>query len=73
MAANRVQLPCPVCGKPISLSLRKATQYDFQVGCVERKTISHSVELIRSMKGNEAATNGPSEDSIRYDGRERPK
>jgi uncharacterized Zn finger protein len=54
MALNRVRLPCPACGKPIVLSLRKAAQYNFQVGCVECKTISQSAELLSAMKANEA-------------------
>lgn len=55
MALNRVRLPCPACGKPIALSLRKAAQYDFQVGCIECKTISHAAELLDAMKANEVA------------------
>jgi hypothetical protein len=54
MALNRVRLPCPACGNPIVLSLRKAAQYDFQVGCVECKTISQSAELLNAMKANDA-------------------
>jgi len=54
MALNRVRLPCPACGKPIVISLRKAAQYDFQVGCVECKTISQSAELLGAMKANDA-------------------
>jgi len=52
MALKRVWLPCPVCRKPIPLSLSKAARFDFQVGCVECKTISHSADLINAMKGN---------------------
>jgi hypothetical protein len=55
MALNRIRLPCPACGKPIVLSLRKAAQYDFQVGCVECKTISQSAELLSAMKAKDAA------------------
>jgi hypothetical protein len=54
MALKRVWLPCPVCKKPIALSLRKAAQFDFQVGCVECKTISHSADLLNAMKANGA-------------------
>jgi hypothetical protein len=54
MALKRVWLPCPACKKPIALSLRKAAQFDFQVGCVECKTISHSADLLNAMKANGA-------------------
>jgi hypothetical protein len=54
MAFKRVWLPCPVCRKPIALSLKKAAQFDFQVGCVECKTISHSADLLNAMKRNGA-------------------
>ena len=56
MALNRVRLPCPACGKPIALSLRKAAQYDFQVGCVECKTASYAAELIGRMKTKDPTT-----------------
>jgi len=62
MALNRIRLPCPACGKPIALSLRKAAQYDFQVGCVECKTISQSAELLSAMKANEAKAGAAAED-----------
>jgi hypothetical protein len=65
MALNRIRLPCPACGKPIVLSLRKAAQYDFQVGCVECKTISQSAELLNTMKANDATTRSPAESRIR--------
>ena len=61
MALKRVWLPCPACKKPIALSLKKAAQFDFQVGCVECKTISHSADLLNAMKGNGTAE---SRDSI---------
>ena len=61
MALNRIRLPCPACGKPIVLSLRKAAQYDFQVGCVECKAISQSAELISTMKANEAKSRASAE------------
>jgi hypothetical protein len=50
MAPKRVWLPCPVCRKPIAPSLSKAARFDFQVGCVECKTISHSADLLNAMK-----------------------
>jgi len=56
MALNRVRLPCPACGKPIVLSLSKAARYDFQIGCIECKTISQSAELLNAMKANDATT-----------------
>jgi uncharacterized Zn finger protein len=65
MALNRIRLPCPACGKPIVLSLRKATQYDFQVGCVECKTISQSAELLSAMKANHAKSVVSAESRIR--------
>jgi hypothetical protein len=71
MALNRVRLPCPACGKPIVLSLRKAAQYDFQVGCIECKTISQSAELVNAMKANEAAARDAAEDLARSAGNER--
>jgi hypothetical protein len=58
MALKRVWLPCPACKKPIALSLRKAAQFDFQVGCVECKTISHSADLLNAMKANGAEPGG---------------
>lgn len=58
---NRIRLPCPACGKPLVLSLRKAERYDFQVGCMECKTISHSAELISAMKANDAAARDSAE------------
>jgi hypothetical protein len=64
MALNRVRLPCPACGKPIVLSLRKAAQYDFQVGCVECKTISPSAELLNAMKANDATARASAESRI---------
>ncbi len=70
MALNRVRLPCPVCGKPIVLSLNKAARYDFQVGCIECKTISHSAELLSAMKANEAAARNSAEDRARSAGSE---
>ena len=70
MALNRVRLPCPACGKPIVLSLRKAAQYDFQVGCVECKTISQSAELINAMKANDAKAQASAEDRSRSAGSE---
>ena len=70
MALNRVRLPCPACGKPIVISLRKAAQYDFQVGCVECKTISQSAELLSTMKANEAKARASAEDRARSASRE---
>ena len=52
MAFKRVWLPCPACRKPIALSLSKAARFDFQVGCMECKTISHSADLLNAMKAN---------------------
>jgi endogenous inhibitor of DNA gyrase (YacG/DUF329 family) len=73
MALNRVRLPCPACGKPIVLSLRKAAQYDFQVGCVECKTISHSAELLSAMKANDATAWASADDRTRSAGSKRPE
>jgi hypothetical protein len=70
MALNRVRLPCPACGKPIVLSLRKAAQYDFQVGCVECKTISQSGELLSAMKANDTTARESAEDRTRFAGSE---
>jgi hypothetical protein len=52
MAFKRVWLPCPACRKPIALSLSKTARFDFQVGCMECKTISHSADLLNAMKAN---------------------
>jgi hypothetical protein len=71
MALNRVRLPCPACGNPIVLSLRKAAQYDFQVGCVECKTISQSAELLNTMKANDAVARASTENRVRPAGSER--
>ncbi|HTV26398.1 MAG TPA: hypothetical protein VMF32_01300, partial [Xanthobacteraceae bacterium] len=71
MALNRIRLPCPACGNPIVLSLRKAAQYDFQVGCVECKTISHSAELLNAMKVNDAKALVSAESRSRPAGGER--
>jgi hypothetical protein len=70
MALNRVRVPCPACGKPIVLSLRKAAQYDFQVGCVECKTISQSAELLSAMKANGATARESAVDRTRSAGSE---
>jgi hypothetical protein len=58
MALKRVWLPCPAYRKPIALSLSKAARFDFQVGCVECKTISHSADLLNAMKRNGAEPDG---------------
>jgi endogenous inhibitor of DNA gyrase (YacG/DUF329 family) len=71
MALNRIRLPCPACGKPIVLSLRKAAQYDFQVGCVECKTISQSAELLNAMKASDAPARFSAESRSRPAGGER--
>jgi hypothetical protein len=73
MALNRVPLPCPACGKPIVVSLRKAAQHDFQVGCVECKTISRSADLLNAMRAKEAAAREAAEDRTRLAGGERPE
>jgi endogenous inhibitor of DNA gyrase (YacG/DUF329 family) len=70
MALNRARLPCPACGKPIMLSLSKAAHYDFQVGCIECKTISHSADLISAMEANDAAARDSAEDYARTAGSE---
>jgi hypothetical protein len=70
MAFNRIRLPCPACGNPIVLSRRKVEQYNFQVGCVECKTISQSAELLGALKATDAATRDLTEDCVRSDGRE---
>jgi endogenous inhibitor of DNA gyrase (YacG/DUF329 family) len=71
MALNRIRLPCPACGKPIVLSLRKAAQYDFQVGCVECKTISQSAELLNAMKASDATARVSAESRSRPAGGDR--
>jgi len=53
------------------LSLRKAAQYDFQVGCVECKTISQSAELLNALKANDATARASAESRIRPAGGER--
>jgi len=71
MKLNRARLPCPACGKPIVLSLSKTARYDFQVGCMECKTISHSAELLSAMKANDATARDLAEERSRPAGGER--
>ena len=71
MALKRVWLPCPAYRKPIALSLSKAARFDFQVGCVECKTISHSAELLNAMKVNDAKALVSAESRSRPAGGER--
>jgi hypothetical protein len=73
MALSRVRLPCPACGKPIALSLRKAAQYDFQVGCIECKTVSYAAELLGRMKANDAAPHNTARNRSRSTDSDRAK
>jgi hypothetical protein len=70
MAFKRVWLPCPACRKPIALSLSKAARFDFQVGCIECKTISHSADLLNAMKANGAESHDSVDARVWSAGRE---
>jgi acetyl-CoA carboxylase beta subunit len=50
MVLVRVRMPCPECGKEISLNQRRAMLINFEVGCPNCKAILHTSDLMKNLR-----------------------